>query len=170
MSTFVEIPSATMLTELRTIGEAITKRGGKAEQGRMGNEITFDFTHHNGFACVRVLTSLGVGSVTARDVGRDAVRITVGAYLDGKFRLIKKFRRIHRTAPKGNQEARVSAFLERFKQALRDAYAIAGKTPTCPDCSSPMAARENKQSGSEFYGCMKYPECRGTRPMEGGTQ
>lgn len=175
MSTFVEIPSDAMLKELREIGSAIVARGGKCEEGRAGREVVFDFSlpkmhatepvqvgHHG--ATVRVYTSMAVGSVTARDVGRDAVRIVVGANVKGKFHVIEKFKRIHRTAPKGPHEMRVRAFLERLRQTLRDAYAIARKVPACPKCAGPMAVRKNKKSGSEFYGCMNYPECRGTRP------
>jgi ssDNA-binding Zn-finger/Zn-ribbon topoisomerase 1 len=36
--------------------------------------------------------------------------------------------------------------------------------PVCPVCGSPMV-RRNGPFG-EFFGCSKYPECRGTRPME----
>ncbi|MBI3856654.1 MAG: topoisomerase DNA-binding C4 zinc finger domain-containing protein [Planctomycetes bacterium] len=31
----------------------------------------------------------------------------------------------------------------------------------CPQCSSPMVKRTGKYG--EFWGCTKYPECRGTR-------
>jgi four helix bundle suffix protein len=41
--------------------------------------------------------------------------------------------------------------------------------PTCPACGKFMVlrtARQGKQSGSRFWGCSGYPECRGTRPLE----
>jgi len=37
----------------------------------------------------------------------------------------------------------------------------------CPRCGSPMALRTAKRgasAGSSFYGCTKYPACKGTRP------
>ena len=44
-----------------------------------------------------------------------------------------------------------------------------GKTaPTCPLCGKLMVlrtARQGKQSGSQFWGCSGYPECRGTREL-----
>ena len=43
------------------------------------------------------------------------------------------------------------------------------QTPTCPTCSKAMVlrtARQGKQSGSQFWGCSGYPECRGTRQVE----
>ena len=39
--------------------------------------------------------------------------------------------------------------------------------PRCPTCGCEMAlrtARKGAQSGSQFWGCPKYPACRGTRP------
>jgi len=38
------------------------------------------------------------------------------------------------------------------------------ETPTCPKCGAPMVlrtARKGQRAGSRFYGCSKYPECRG---------
>ena len=43
--------------------------------------------------------------------------------------------------------------------------------PACPLCGKLMVlrtARQGKQSGSRFWGCSGYPECRGTRELEGG--
>ncbi len=34
--------------------------------------------------------------------------------------------------------------------------------PTCPDCDSEMVLRKNRETGEEFWGCSRYPECRGT--------
>ena len=39
--------------------------------------------------------------------------------------------------------------------------------PACPKCSQPMilrTARRGATSGSQFWGCPRYPACRGTRP------
>lgn len=40
--------------------------------------------------------------------------------------------------------------------------------PNCPRCGSEMVRRKVRQgasAGQEFWGCPKFPECRGTRPM-----
>jgi len=45
--------------------------------------------------------------------------------------------------------------------------ASAPVTPTCPQCASPMVLRVAKKganAGSSFYGCSRYPACKGTRP------
>jgi restriction system protein len=42
-------------------------------------------------------------------------------------------------------------------------------SPTCPLCGKPMArrtARKGAQTGSKFWGCTGYPECRGTRRLD----
>lgn len=44
--------------------------------------------------------------------------------------------------------------------------------PACPRCGKPMAqrtARQGKHAGSRFWGCTGYPDCKGTRPIEEGT-
>jgi restriction system protein len=43
----------------------------------------------------------------------------------------------------------------------------AAAAPACPACASPMvlrSARRGANAGSEFWGCTKYPACKGTRP------
>ena len=37
-------------------------------------------------------------------------------------------------------------------------------SPDCPSCGAPMVKRTNRRSGDTFWGCLKYPGCRGTRP------
>ncbi len=40
---------------------------------------------------------------------------------------------------------------------------------TCPRCGSPMVLRTAKRgasAGNSFYGCTKYPACKGTRPAD----
>lgn len=39
-----------------------------------------------------------------------------------------------------------------------------GTTPECPKCGAPMVKRANRRSHESFWGCAKYPSCRGTRP------
>jgi ssDNA-binding Zn-finger/Zn-ribbon topoisomerase 1 len=42
------------------------------------------------------------------------------------------------------------------------------ESPHCPACNSLMVKRTAKRganAGSEFWGCSKYPACRGTRPL-----
>ena len=37
----------------------------------------------------------------------------------------------------------------------------------CPKCNSQMLERYNKSSGEMFYGCSRFPDCRGTRQSDG---
>lgn len=48
-------------------------------------------------------------------------------------------------------------------------FSVGTDTPSCPGCGSPMVARTAKRganAGSQFWGCSKCPECRGTRAIE----
>ena len=40
-------------------------------------------------------------------------------------------------------------------------------TLVCPECGADMALRTNKSNGNKFWGCKKYPNCRGTRDEDG---
>lgn len=43
------------------------------------------------------------------------------------------------------------------------------RTPVCPQCGAEMktrVARQGSQAGKEFWGCVNYPKCKGTRPLE----
>jgi ssDNA-binding Zn-finger/Zn-ribbon topoisomerase 1 len=45
-----------------------------------------------------------------------------------------------------------------------------GEEPKCPKCESPMNVRVNRAEGTEFLGCSKYPDCKGTRKVSGPVQ
>ena len=62
-----------------------------------------------------------------------------------------------------------------FQKELQQHYGVesthqnpvsnAQATPQCPRCHSPMMlriAKKGKTAGSQFWGCSKYPDCRGT--------
>jgi ssDNA-binding Zn-finger/Zn-ribbon topoisomerase 1 len=42
---------------------------------------------------------------------------------------------------------------------------VAGPAPTCPLCGAIMRSRKSKR-GLRFWGCSRYPQCRGTRELE----
>lgn len=43
--------------------------------------------------------------------------------------------------------------------------ADAAKTPECPRCGAVMVRRKNRRDASEFWGCSRYPACRGLRAL-----
>jgi restriction system protein len=51
----------------------------------------------------------------------------------------------------------------------QDAPAVSGAARGCPVCGSPMVRREAKRGanvGKVFYGCSRYPGCRGVRSID----
>ena len=38
--------------------------------------------------------------------------------------------------------------------------------PSCPSCEGPMVRRTNRTEGTDFWGCQRYPVCRGTRDID----
>lgn len=49
---------------------------------------------------------------------------------------------------------------------VRDGLQPDEPAPECPRCGKPMRRRTSAKGA--FWGCPAYPDCRGTRPMEGG--
>jgi restriction system protein len=46
---------------------------------------------------------------------------------------------------------------------------FAGSAPSCPKCSKPMTPRTAKLAGGaqyQFWGCIAFPACLGTRPLK----
>jgi ssDNA-binding Zn-finger/Zn-ribbon topoisomerase 1 len=37
----------------------------------------------------------------------------------------------------------------------------------CPTCGAPMVSRKNNATGQRFWGCSKFPTCKGTRDTDG---
>ena len=164
---YVEIPVAAMLGVIAQVREGVERVGGSVVEGIQGREVVFDITPPSGTATMRVYTSFARGATTLRACDSDAVRIVVGVDHKGRFKTLTKPRKMLRTAPTGlPQETRVTVFLGRFLEAVRDGYRVAQKGATpCPCCKGPMAVRKAKATSSEFLGCINYPECRGTRPI-----
>jgi len=164
---FVDVPADALLGELRAIAGAVRDKGGNVNEGVQGREVVFDIGPPGGSTVVRVYTSLAVGEGAVRDCGEDAVRLVLGATLAGdggpRFKPLGESRRIYRTAPKGTADERVAVFVKRLRDAIREFYVLALHVPKCPSCKGSMARRASKD-GRSFFGCVKYPECRGTRP------
>lgn len=161
-SKYIDVPAAALLATLEAICTKVTAVGGVCKKGQSGREVTFDITPPNTPVFLRVYTSLGAGDDSVRGCGEDAVRLTIGAEVGGKYKSLAKSRRIYRTAPKGDHEARVKAFLDRLTQALREGYAQAKDHPICYKCNNPFQLRENKSTKNKFWGCTGYPDCRRT--------
>ncbi len=62
----------------------------------------------------------------------------------------------------GFSENMTAERLEARRQQASDANA-----PTCPECGQPMQLRMQRRGqgqGRQFWGCINYPHCKGTRP------
>lgn len=147
--------------------------------------------HEDARPAIRVFTSLAARAEMVRGCGEDAVRIVVGiqrpvdgavpvgpdgdprdprvafqranATRGGFWPLQDEATRVFRTAPRGEESARVAAFLTRLRTRLREVYAEAQRLPRCPVCGRVM--RERTGGRGPFLGCSGYPECRGTMPL-----
>lgn len=66
----------------------------------------------------------------------------------------------------GNELVRIIADVQRSQSIHQHEPLPAATPPTCPKCGAEMKLRTAKQgwnAGSHFWGCSRYPVCRGTR-------
>lgn len=165
---YVEVPRDRLLADLAAVERGVAGKGGTTSWTTAGWEKVLEIVPPGAVARVRLFTSLAEGASTVRACGADAVRIVVGfprTPMHGPhrevFHAVGQKVRLYRTAPQKGD--RVGAFLERLREALREAYRRASEVPKCPDCGSPMVRREGKRGA--FFGCTEYPACTRTREV-----
>lgn len=168
--TFVSVPAASLEALVEEIRIGVEKKGGRVEWSKAGRERVADVIVPSGASAIRIFTSLSAGERAARECGKDAVRVVVGALNPTAAQPKRRFQateaplRVFRTAPRNLPEAeRVAAFLERLRETLRASYRAALDVPRCPLCPRGMVPRTG--SRGSFWGCSGYPDCRGTRQI-----
>jgi four helix bundle suffix protein len=70
-----------------------------------------------------------------------------------------------------SEQLAAARMAEREKQRQQPTN-LAPAAPACPLCGKPMAlrmARKGPHAGSQFWGCSRYPVCKGTRPLDGSS-
>jgi hypothetical protein len=170
---FVSVPSAELLSAIKSWGAAVAAKGGRFGELAAGHEVAFvmapphpEVATNRGRELyspveVQIYTSVARGQAEARACGTDAVRIVVGTRnRAGEWRNVHPPQKVLRTAPRGEEAARVAAFIERLRLAVRTAYGRALAVPKCLGCGSRMAQR--KSARGVFWGCVEYPHCRST--------
>lgn len=67
------------------------------------------------------------------------------------------------------KSSRITKLNEVVKESptIPDPNSVKPQDLLCPECGHSMIARSNRQSGEKFWGCSKFPQCRGTRDSQG---
>lgn len=101
---------------------------------------------------LRIYTSID-STDSARKCGSDAIRAAVFEKLPtDEIVMVRGAIPVRRTPKwRENLTSRLNELQKR----------IPGVLPACPDCQAQMRLRESKTGW--FYGCSRYPACRGTR-------
>lgn len=63
---------------------------------------------------------------------------------------------LHRTAKSAPSHAHGNS-------ARPGSFGATGQLPSCPNCGAVMTRRTNRRRGNYFWGCPRYPTCKGTR-------
>lgn len=74
----------------------------------------------------------------------------------------------HQLEKQGEVFEQEGGFREKLTSIRIEAKAKQEAAPICPECGKAMTrrkARSGKHSGTEFWGCTGYPECRGAREI-----
>jgi restriction system protein len=66
--------------------------------------------------------------------------------------------KLRSSALEANKETRRAHVQHVRERTTRKETAV----PKCPRCGSKLIERTNRQTGQTFYGCSRYPKCRGT--------
>jgi four helix bundle suffix protein len=67
-----------------------------------------------------------------------------------------------------SEQLATARLAHRKKQDRSDPSDQTDLPPKCPQCESHMAlrtAKSGKNAGQQFWGCTKYPDCKGTQPV-----
>ncbi len=75
----------------------------------------------------------------------------------------------HQMETQGRDFEVEGGFREKLTRIRHESRAVTENAPICPECGGQMTrrvARTGKNSGKAFWGCVKYPDCRGVREME----
>lgn len=75
----------------------------------------------------------------------------------------------HQLESQGETFEQEGGFREKLTSIRTEARANQEDAPACPECGKPMTrrrAKTGKNAGKDFWGCIGYPECRGTREMD----
>ncbi|MDX8355772.1 nuclease-related domain-containing protein [Cognatiyoonia sp. IB215182] len=71
-------------------------------------------------------------------------------------------RKLRRSALGANKEIRRAHIQHVREKAIQKETDLS----KCPRCGSKMIERTNRSTGQRFYGCCRYPKCRGTRQAD----
>lgn len=118
-----------------------------------GQEIYFDFV--KGQFIIRVHSSIEYQDRPCRRRGMDAIRVSLLTEVDGIKKGLRKFSRV----------TRQEKWRRHLKSRVMDAYNYSKTVPICPNCGSPMSLRTAKETKNQFFGCVRYPLCRGSRQL-----
>ncbi len=105
-------------------------------------------THH-GADEVRIATIGGFTPDAAKFAEGKPIALIDGAVLLGMIR--------------GVQGGDVPLRHQPAEAVSNEAKVATASMPECPRCGGQMIERKNRQTGNTFWGCSKYPECRGVR-------
>ena len=111
----------------------------------------FGLLAHHGAAAVKIVA---VGDYTG-----DALRFAQGKPIE----LIHGEALLAMVRDGQTQPPSKAATIETIAPFLTHPDSTSSTSPVCPKCGADMVQRSNRQTKDRFWGCAKYPACRGTR-------
>lgn len=158
----------------KLVGEGFRQRGFRvSEVGGGGADGGVDLVLHQGsdkyLVQCKQWKAMKVGVVTVRELfGVMAAQGAVGGYVVSSGQFSKEARNF---AAGQNIELIDGDDLHKMIRSVERPSSppvLQGATPECPSCGNTMVkriARRSAKSGTEFWGCTKYPACKGTRSI-----
>ena len=114
-----------------------------------------------------------VGAATVREMwglvghhGADAVHIVSLGSFTPDARRFAEGKPIHLVTGRELHE-RIRAAQAGVAAQAAGNPAVTGGSPPCPTCAGEMVTRHNRRTGEAFWGCVRFPQCRGTAAISG---
>lgn len=143
-------------------------------------EVTFSkcITFEGAPTIVRVYTAIFKQTGESRPAGQDAIRVCLGRAIDGRVRIFKtmptvrrigtwKAHLLERLVSIGDGMAEVPTTvteLDLLEGRTAPAKPVVGQELACPICGARMVGPKPSRKGP-FYGCSRFPTCRGSRNL-----
>jgi DNA helicase-2/ATP-dependent DNA helicase PcrA len=123
------------------------------------------FNRKHGALVLRVYTSIPPTGAEAREVGEDSIKVaalweTPGHDESGFAADKSTTRPLHKRLP---YACRTRGWRETLLKRIDEVAKVVEDAKACPKCGSPTVQRQPRGSARVFNGCVRYPECNGSR-------
>ena len=115
--------------------------------------------------------SLEINKLSLKDCGQSAFELAFSEAINEKLNVLNELREAHPDIKQEDDEAVANLYgSARLKELSLSSSRVDPDIILCPICNGIMTIKTNRRDGSQFWGCSRFPACRGTRKYGEPTQ